>query len=172
MGQSRPLFVYFHSFLITISIIQIENSADGVLGIWTQDHRMVGADETTELWRPPPSLWELILGTKTQLSYRMCKSNPKNRYPISKKVDGHRDLFFAFSLCLYDVICVQFNCQKLKIISSIFDRWGEENFYLENFYFRVSFLNPCFHLLCHLCVQILFLPAIKVKWSWDTTISM
>ena len=25
-GQSRPLFVYFRSFLITISIIQIENS--------------------------------------------------------------------------------------------------------------------------------------------------
>ena len=52
MGQSRPLFVYFRSFLITISI-QIEKSIDGVLGIRTWGRRMVGADETTELWRPP-----------------------------------------------------------------------------------------------------------------------
>ena len=51
MGQSRPLFVYFRHFLITISII--EKSIDGVLGIRTLGRRMVGADETTELWRPP-----------------------------------------------------------------------------------------------------------------------
>ena len=50
MGQSRPLFVYFRSFLITISIIQIEKSIDGVLGIQTRGCRMVGADETMELW--------------------------------------------------------------------------------------------------------------------------
>ena len=31
MGHSRPLFVYFRSFLVTISI-QIEKSIDGVLG--------------------------------------------------------------------------------------------------------------------------------------------
>ena len=41
---------YFRHFLITISII--EKSIDGVLGI-TRGCRMVGADETTELWRPP-----------------------------------------------------------------------------------------------------------------------
>ena len=52
MGQSRPLFVYFCPFLITISIIQIEKSIDGVLGIRTQGRRMVGADEITELRRP------------------------------------------------------------------------------------------------------------------------
>ena len=52
MGQSRPLFVYFCPFPITISI-QIEKSVDGVLGIRTRGRRMVGADETTELWRPP-----------------------------------------------------------------------------------------------------------------------
>ena len=44
--------VYFRSFLVTISI-QIEKSIDGVLGIRTRGHRMVGTDETTELWRPP-----------------------------------------------------------------------------------------------------------------------
>ena len=52
MGQSRPLFIYFCSFLVTISI-QIEKSIDHVLGIQTRGHRMVGADETTELWWPP-----------------------------------------------------------------------------------------------------------------------
>ena len=52
MGLSRALFVYFCSFLVTISI-QIEKSIDGVLGIRTRDRRMVGADKTTELWRPP-----------------------------------------------------------------------------------------------------------------------
>ena len=52
MGQSRPLFVHFRSFLIIIST-QIEKSIDGVLGIQTRGRTMVGADETTELWRPP-----------------------------------------------------------------------------------------------------------------------
>ena len=44
-------FAYCRPFLITI--IQIENSVDGVLGIRTRGHMMVGADETTELWWPP-----------------------------------------------------------------------------------------------------------------------
>jgi len=57
MGQSRPLFVYFRSFL-TISI-QIEKSVDGVLGIRTRGRRMVGADKTTELRLPP--MLQLIL---------------------------------------------------------------------------------------------------------------
>ena len=52
MGQSRPLFVYLRHFLDTISIIQIEKSIDGVLGNQTRGSRMVGADETMELWRP------------------------------------------------------------------------------------------------------------------------
>ena len=46
MGQSRPLFVYFPPFLVTISI-QIEKSVDGVLGNRTRGRRMVGAAETT-----------------------------------------------------------------------------------------------------------------------------
>ena len=53
MGQFRPLYDYFRYCLDTISIIQIEKSRDGVLGIRTLGRRMVGADETTELWRPP-----------------------------------------------------------------------------------------------------------------------
>ena len=46
-------YVYFCPFLITISIKQIEKRVDGVLGIRTRGRRMVGADETMELWRPP-----------------------------------------------------------------------------------------------------------------------
>ena len=53
LGQSRPLFCFiFRSFLVTISM-QIEESVEGVLGNRTQGRRMVGTDETTELWRPP-----------------------------------------------------------------------------------------------------------------------
>ena len=59
-GPSRPLFVYFCPFLITISI-QIEKSVDGVLGIWTLSHRMVGADKTTELWWPPSCITIVVL---------------------------------------------------------------------------------------------------------------
>ena len=41
MGQSRPLFVNFCPFPITISILQIEKSVDGVLGIQTDGRGMV-----------------------------------------------------------------------------------------------------------------------------------
>ena len=58
-GLIPASFVYFRSFLITISI-QIEKSVDGVLGIQTRGRRMVGADKTTELWRPQPR-WKLPL---------------------------------------------------------------------------------------------------------------
>ena len=56
MCQTRPLFVYFRSFLNTMTnIVQhlTLKSIDGVLGIRTRDCRMVGADESTELKRPP-----------------------------------------------------------------------------------------------------------------------
>ena len=51
MGQSQPLFVYFHPFFFTISIIQIKKRRWFAWG-----RRMVGGDKTTELWRPPPKL--------------------------------------------------------------------------------------------------------------------
>ena len=55
MAKPGLFFVYFRPFLIqiTISTIQIEKSIDGVLAIRTRGRRMVGTDETTELWRPP-----------------------------------------------------------------------------------------------------------------------
>ena len=55
-ANTRPLFVYFRPFVITISKLQIVKSIDGVLGIRTQDRRMVGAGKTTELWRHPLNL--------------------------------------------------------------------------------------------------------------------
>ena len=61
MGHCRPLFASFRHFLITISIIQIEKSVDGVHGIRTRGRRMVGADETMELWRPQLKLFNYIL---------------------------------------------------------------------------------------------------------------
>ena len=45
-------FIYFRPFHIT-NQLQIEKSVDGMLGIRTRGRRMVGADKTTELWRPP-----------------------------------------------------------------------------------------------------------------------
>ena len=76
MGQSRPLFVYFRYFFDTISIIQIEKSVDGVLRTRTQGRRMVGTDETMELWRPPiygllllPYSQSLMTGNFLNFSY-------------------------------------------------------------------------------------------------------
>ena len=48
-------FCLFFSFLVTISIKQIEKSVDCVLGIQTRGRMMVGTNETMELWRPQES---------------------------------------------------------------------------------------------------------------------
>ena len=56
MGQSRPPFRLFSSFSCYNSNNTNWKSIDGVLGIRTQGRRMVGADETTELWWPPYNL--------------------------------------------------------------------------------------------------------------------
>ena len=58
MGQSLPLFRLFSSFSHHKSISNWKR-VDGVLGIRTCGHRMVGADETTELWRPP--VWPFFI---------------------------------------------------------------------------------------------------------------
>ena len=47
------LFLFIFVYFLVIISIQIEKSIDGVLGFQTRGHRKVGADETTELWRPP-----------------------------------------------------------------------------------------------------------------------
>ena len=52
--KTQPLFVYFRPFLNimtnTVQILTI-TSIYGVLGTRTRGSRMVGADESTELWR-------------------------------------------------------------------------------------------------------------------------
>ena len=62
-------FVYFRPYHIT-NQLQIEKSVDGVLEIRTQGRRMVGTDETTELWRPP-----LLSNVMANLDAPMLLSN-------------------------------------------------------------------------------------------------
>ena len=58
VGQTWPLFVFIFvlftifNYNIVQSLTINVKSIDGVLGIWTRDHRTVRADESTELWRP------------------------------------------------------------------------------------------------------------------------
>ena len=47
------LFLFLFLFFSRYNFNTNWKSIDGVLGIRTQGRRMVGADETTELWRPP-----------------------------------------------------------------------------------------------------------------------
>ena len=50
---SFPFIVVLFSIPILMSITKIEKAyLDGVIGIRARGHRMVGADETRELWRP------------------------------------------------------------------------------------------------------------------------
>ena len=72
MGQSKPLFVYFRYFLITIST-QIEKSVDGVLGIRSRGRSLVGVDKTTELWRPPSAMLSYYLNATT---YNLADLSP------------------------------------------------------------------------------------------------
>ena len=56
MGQTRPLFVYFRPFLNTMTNTTQNltiKSVDGVLWTQTRGGRMVGTDESTELWLHP-----------------------------------------------------------------------------------------------------------------------
>ena len=91
MGQSRPLFVYFCYFLDTISIIQIEKSVDGVLGTQTRGRRMVRADETTELWRPP--IDNILFKIPDEICYtvghglRICIICARIRFLLTKMIE-------------------------------------------------------------------------------------
>ena len=53
MGQTKPLFAYFRSFHMTNKAQFWLNfqSVDGILGTRTLGAKMVGTDESTELWR-------------------------------------------------------------------------------------------------------------------------
>ena len=106
MGQSRPLFVYFRHFLITIPITQIEKSVVGVLGIRTRGRRMVGADETTQLWRPPylePLQRTLTTRQHLQLVsfyFEIFVEMPKINVFISHSTDEFKSGSVALGRCL------------------------------------------------------------------------
>ena len=72
--------VYFRPFLITISIILIEKSLDGVLGIRTHGSTVVGSDKTTELWRPPKMH---SISARTKISVVLLL---KNQYKTDEKI--------------------------------------------------------------------------------------
>ena len=65
MGQTRPLFIYVRPFLK----IALYKSVDSVLGIRTRDCRMVGTDESTELWWPSivNNVYVVVLSIKMYL---------------------------------------------------------------------------------------------------------
>ena len=71
MSRTRPLFVYFHSFHST-NLTFNDNSKDGVLGTQTQGGRMVGADESNELW------WHPYIKMLLSLVNVYFKSNEQN----------------------------------------------------------------------------------------------
>ena len=69
MAQSRRLFNYFRPFLITISTIPIVKSVYGEHGIQNHSPRVVGADETTELCRPPRKMFVVTILTIVRSIY-------------------------------------------------------------------------------------------------------
>ena len=92
MGHPGIFFVYFRAFLITISIKQIENSIDGVLGIRTRSRRMVGADDTTELWRQPTS--KKLFATAQNVQ-RFYLTEPNGIKLMNGKLIGSIYVYFA-----------------------------------------------------------------------------
>ena len=74
-------FVYFRPLLITISVIQIEKSIDGVLGIQSRSCRMVGADYTTEL----AAVLTLLSFARKSFRLLLCKKNLFLNYRFNSK---------------------------------------------------------------------------------------
>ena len=100
------LFLFiFRSFLVTISIIQIEKSVDGVLGIQTWGRRMVGADETTELDLPTlfalPSLHMSF--SHTQISTNVFTSSSSLPHTFSPSHDPTNFLTKTFLILSHSV---------------------------------------------------------------------
>ena len=60
MGPNRPLSVYLDPFINTTTNVVHNLTINGLLGIRTLDRKMVGTDESTELWRPPSKGFKLF----------------------------------------------------------------------------------------------------------------
>ena len=72
MGQSRPLLCLFPLFFRYNFNNTNWKSIDWVLGIRTRGCRMVGADETLELWRPPDVSTFIWLLLCSYFDYLQC----------------------------------------------------------------------------------------------------
>ena len=120
MGQSRPLFVYFRSLLVTISI-QIEKSVDGVLGIQNRGRRMVCADKTTELWRPLLSHVFLHISLlysnwqQIQTKIEQFETSPKeHKFQSCNETDR-----LNFTKQDYLIFAVKYNCKTATSVASM-----------------------------------------------------
>ena len=84
MGQTRPLFVYFRPFHMT-NIAQILQMKKRRWHAWarTQGGRMVGADESTELWRHPK---ELSLKTQTTTQFSLQNLDLQKTQPLGRTI--------------------------------------------------------------------------------------
>ena len=83
MGQTRHIFVYFHSFItckdkyFTNSTILNAKNVDGVLRSRTRGGRMENVDKSNELWWQPKMFLKQKLGKtfyESQVAY--CSSLP------------------------------------------------------------------------------------------------
>ena len=66
---NRGLFLFIFILLLLQFQCKLKKSVDCVLGIRTRGCRMVGVDETTELWRPPMIYLSLILSLSSSLIF-------------------------------------------------------------------------------------------------------
>ena len=156
MGQSQPLFVYFRSSLITISIIQIEKSVDGVHGIWTHGLRIVGADKATELWRPNTKYRQMcskaapvnyiIIGTK---DHKYCECNFCLDFFSSEDTGFDPKPVF----CICSSIISSIISSSTPFTQNMISKWNDES---KQKLFKV---NNCINLSLCLC-----LPNIELQW--------
>ena len=114
-------FVYYHPFLkalinighnVTIDGI----NADGVLGIWTRDHRMVGTDKSNETWRP--LLIFYILGAEISVA----RSSARPRVSIEAKVSAYKRSLMSWRRQLKVISWIK-KFTKLLKVKSPFGRW-------------------------------------------------
>ena len=113
MGQSRPLFLWISS--VSYSNIKFNHtnwkSVDIVHGIWTWGCRMVGADETTELWRPP---CDGLMFVRALSAFRFLSPSllvSLLRWPLQ----GHGDLSFRIIALFRSGLQNQITCLPLSL---------------------------------------------------------
>ena len=69
--KANPGLFIFILFSFKFQWYKLNKSIGGVLGIRTQDYRIVGADETTKLWRPSNSFTYLVKSKQVKQEARI-----------------------------------------------------------------------------------------------------